>query len=1054
MRKIPDWQNPAVLHRNREAARSSFFPFDQLAAAARQQRADSPWYRSLNGRWRFSWHSAPDRAPNDFHDCEYDDSGWDEIPVPSNWEMHGYDRPQYTNVRYPFPLDPPFVPDDTPVGCYRRAFAIPADWRGRRVTIHFSGVDSYFELFVNGTFIGSSKGAHLPAEFCLDGHLADGENCLAVKVWQWSDGAYLEDQDFWRVHGIFRDVYLLAEAPDGLRDCWTEARPGADGKGGTLRVCATLRAAKGKLPALKAHLLPLSPGLPAGEPLASWTLRPRRDGSGEPVADETFVLDEVLAWTPETPHLYVLIIEKGGDEPCFYPFRIGFRTVEIQGVQMFVNGRTIKLRGVNRHDTSYLHGHVTPPADLLRDIRLMKQHNVNCVRTSHYPNDPRWLDLCDEYGLFVIDEADLETHGDHYSGFAISDDPAFRDAFVDRIERMVRRDRNHPSIILWSLGNESGFGENHRAMIAWTRANEPTRPIHYCEAGWKPDVDVISEMYPVAHADPDLPVARYDADGNRNRRTSVAESAEDADRPFFLCEYGHAMGQGPGNLQEYWDLIYKHPSLLGGCIWEWVDHGILAAREDGTPFYAYGGDFGDEPNDGVFCIDGLNYPDRAPHTALIELKRVYQPVIVEPAGRAGQIRLTNRKLFTDLSDLNGRWTLRRDGIAVCGGALDAADLKPGEERVLKLALPARPSADTADWQLDVDFTQIAETAWAPAGYSVAIGQIALPSSDRHSRAKSASTAPVAAAVERAPAAVERPLQAIEADNQLILVGDGFQAVFDLNRGELTSYRSANAEQILQGPRVHLWRAPTDNDEGFFKMADRWRQMQLDKIGQRCSACSWTQAGSQANKSGPVTLRATVVQAAPVLPPAAESQIIYTVYGGGTIRIEADINVVADLSYLPRVGMRWRLNGDLTAVEWYGRGPQESYPDKKLAARIGRYASSVFEQHEPYVRPQENGAHADTLRVALSDPLGSGLLFSGAEGFSFSAHDYSDEMLTEATHDDLLERDPLGIWLCIDAAMGGLGSNSCGPQPLHEYRVKPGRYRLQYQLTPYQMEVLP
>ncbi len=1021
---VPDWQNPQVLHRGREKARVGFFPYQNSAAAAAGQRGSSVYYRPLNGQWQFLWSPAPDQVPEAFIQPDYDAGDWDSIPVPSNWEMLGYGRPNYTNVNYPFPYDPPFVPDDNPVGCYRKPFTCPSRWSGKRVMIHFDGVDSYFELYLNGSFIGCSKVAHMPAEFDLTGRLRAGENLLAVKVFQWSDGAYLEDQDFWRVHGIFREVCLIADEPLHLRDLWTEAGLTSDYREGTLHVHAELR---NDGPAVAAELR-LS--LFSGGVLKNTFVSPvNLAADSEMTLDETFQLGPVEPWTPETPNRYLLLAElqAGPAAPAvFYPFQIGFRTVERRGVEVLVNGRPIKLRGVNRHDTSSLYGHVTPYGDLIKDICLMKQHNINTVRTSHYPNDPRWLDLCDQYGLFVIDETDLETHGDHITDFALSSDPDWTAAFLDRVERMVRRDRNHPSIIFWSMGNESGYGSNHEAMIGLTRRLDPTRLIHYCEAGWRPEVDMISVMYPAAHKLPGTGRTDLKPAGFMDRDYSVAEYALAADRPFFMCEYAHAMGNGPGNLQEYWDLIYRYPSLLGGCVWEWVDHGLVKENEDGEPFYAYGGDFGDYPNDGIFCVDGLNYPHRVPHTGLMELKKVLQPVTVDWSDpSAGKITLTNRRLFTGLDDLEGRWSLLRDGHEVKYGTIGLTGFAAGESR--EISLPALSVDSISDWELNLVFSQKEGNLWSPAGFVVARDQYQLAAPEK--QAESSAKSPENLTVD-------------EEDGILLINGDNFSLEFNLIQGIMTDYRWQDMPMIQMGPQTYLWRAPTDNDIGGYRAAGHWQAERLDHLQNRTASCDWRREDDR------IVIVCETVQAPPVLKPACRSVYTYTVFCDGSIRIQVHFEPRGDLPYLPRLGTRWQLSGELAQVAWYGRGPQESYPDKKSAAFIGFYQAGVEDLHEPYIRPQENGAHADTQFVALTNGLGVGLLFSAESVFSFTAHDYSDEALTEATHDHLLERDEDIVWLAIDYAQGGLGSNSCGPEPLAEYRLQPRPADLTYLVRPF------
>lgn len=1022
-----DWQNPRLLHRGRLPAKADYLPYQDLPAAMLYERGRSEYYRPLNGLWRFRWHSSPRQAEISRTQADFPDQDWDLVPVPSNWQMLGYEKPNYSNVNYPFPYDPPYVPDENPVGCYRKICRIPSGWQGKKVFLQFEGVNSFYEVYVNGEYTGCSKVAHMPAAFEITGLVRAGQECLiAVRVYKWCDGSYLEDQDFWRLSGIFRDVFLWADDELRLSDIRVDSLLDENYRHGRLRlqvdVCSNGGAAAGEV---RFELRK-----DGSEPVMRFQVPFKVDtGSASCVSMET-VVEDPLPWTPETPNLYMLtamIVTDDNRAGAVYPVRIGFRTVEVKGKQVLVNGVPIKIKGVNRHDTSYLHGHCTPIEDLVKDITLMKRHNINTVRTSHYPNDPRWLDLCDEYGLFVIDETDLETHGDHISGFALSSDPLWTEAYLDRVERMVRRDRNHPSIIFWSMGNESGYGNNHIKMIELARKLDPTRPIHYSEAGIAPEVDIISVMYPKL---------RENEEDNREyppeevkRYFSLGRWLHEADRPFLMCEYAHAMGNGPGNLQEYWDLIEANPVLLGGCVWEWVDHGLLAHRDDGSEFFAYGGDFGDYPNDGAFCIDGLNYPWREPHTGLMELKRVLQPVKIEfTNAEKGQISLHNRQFFTDLKWLRGRWSVCRNGKEMACGWLEELDIAPGGKKDYYLQLPQ--TDHRADWQLQLSFTLRDKTLWAESGYEVAFAQKSL-----------ATVKP-----EFAEPAANAYLAAFEKDEFLQIEGELFSLVFDLGRGIIAQYTYQDTLLLKKGPCTNLWRAPTDNDLGFANIAASWRKAGLERLEQRLVSSSWQQG------TGKVIIRCETVQAPPVTRPVCRTGYVYTVFPDGSVTVDCDFSPRRDLDSLPRLGVNLELSGELTQVSWYGRGMAESYPDKKYHAPVGLYNASVSELHEPYIRPQENGAHADTGWVALTDSRGLGILVAGSPSFSFTAHDYSDADLTRATHDDLLEHDEDTIWLSLDKAHYGLGSNSCGPEPLEEYRLKPQPDILSFIIRPFSRSI--
>ncbi|MHC4886790.1 MAG: glycoside hydrolase family 2 TIM barrel-domain containing protein, partial [Planctomycetota bacterium] len=714
-----DWQNMAIFERNREPSRATLLPYADGEAARSGQRERSPFFKLLSGTWRFAYVPSPEDAPDGFEGSDFDDSLWDRIPVPSSWQMLGYGTPHYTNITYPIPVDPPYVPDENPTGCYRTTFDLPAGWQGRCVNIIFDGVNSAFHLSLNGREVGYSQVSHCRSEFDLTDYLVEGTNVLAVKVYQYSDGTYLEDQDYFRHSGIFRDVHLMATPQQHIRDLIVRTPLSDDCSTATLDLRTKVRN-RGK--DVEGLILTAELFDRAGSPIMKETV----DGSLSLQATEertaSFVkeLGALDLWTAETPNLYDLTLTLHNGDGTILEVenqRIGFRQVEVRDGQFFVNGRSIKIKGVNRHDTHCELGHAVSVESMVTDVTLMKQHNINCVRTAHYPNDPRFYALCDEYGLYVIDEADLETHG---FGYEAPDIPArlpeWEPAFIDRAERMVERDKNHPSIIMWSLGNEAGYGPNHDAMAAWIREADPTRPIHYERAYEAEVVDVVSSMY-------------TDIEGGCDLRVSLIEEGEKADpRPYFICEYAHAMGQGPGNLKEYWETFYRYPRLIGGCVWEWVDHSVILESEEGEPYFAYGGDFGDKPHDHNFCCDGLLYPDRTPHTGLLEYKKVLEPVWVEDVdAAAGKLRLTNRLNIATLAHLEGRWELKVDHRVIQEGTLEPLDIPAGESRevTLPLNLPAAVEEGSDVW-LNLTFVQRETTLWAPRGYEVCATQIAVP----------------------------------------------------------------------------------------------------------------------------------------------------------------------------------------------------------------------------------------------------------------------------------------------------------------------------------------
>ena len=974
----PDWQNLDVLHHNRLPARTTLVPYSSRCAALTGERAASDRFVLLNGQWDFCLLDNPAQVPDCFPVNE--PAAWAPLPVPGNWQMHGFGRPQYTNVRFPIPYDPPFVPDDNPVGLYRHGFTLPTGWSGQRILLRFEGVDSCFYVWVNGELIGFSKTPHLPAEFDVSAAVRPGLNLIHVQVFQWSDGTYLEDQDMWRVSGIFRDVMLLCQPATHLADVQADATLADDYQTGLLTVRAFVGGAAAER-TVEAALLD------GGRTVWTSSEAVRVQAGQETVRFEVS-LPGVKRWTAETPSLYTLLValQKDGADEQVERVMVGFRRIEIHDQQLYVNGVSIKLVGVNRHDTHYRLGHVTPVDSLVRDITLMKRYNFNTVRTSHYPNDPRWLDLCDRYGLYVVDEADIECHGVVFNGGydIMAQDPRWEKQFVDRGTRMVQRDRNHPSILFWSLGNESGYGCNHAAMGKAMRSLDTSRPIHYERDEHAETADMVSRMYTSI---PKL----------------IEEGQSDHPKPFFLCEYAHAMGQGPGNLKEYWEAIHRYPRLIGGCVWEWVDHGILQHTESGEAYYAYGGDFGEYPHDGNFCVDALLYPDRTPHTGALEHKKIAEPVVAAFLGE-GRVSLLNRYAFTDLKELDAVWRVRCAGETLAQGILDLPSIAPYATGEIQIP---HPKADRPDCVLELRFTLRQDTLWAERGHEIAWAQHKLPAPEAKAHAPKA-----------------RPSLTLLGDEHTIQ-GEGFCIRFDGRTGGMTEYRFNGLNLFKDGPRLSLWRAPTDND---VQVAKQWEQFGLDRLQSRLTGFAATQTAPDT-----VEVKVETVHAPVFRKPVAALTLRYTVYGDGAVRLDATFAPLRDdLPYLPRVGLKLTLPRAVEQATWQGRGPHESYPDKKEGARWGLYHAAISDLHEPYVRPQENGSHEDTDFVALTTLEGQGLLVKGAP-FAFTAHHYTVEALTAAQHTYELREADL-TELSLDAAMGPLGSNSCGPEPLEETRL--------------------
>ncbi|TMV46984.1 DUF4981 domain-containing protein [Paenibacillus mesophilus] len=995
------WENPGVLHQNREAPRAHYIPFADADSAKTGKRGRSPFYMTLNGTWKFRYVSSVASADETFYEEHADVKAWDDLIVPSCWQTNGYDQLHYTNIKYPIPYDPPYVPDDNPAGLYVRDFRIGGDWSGKRKYVVFEGVNSCLYLWINGTFVGYSQGSRVPAEFDLTPYVREGRNRMAVMVLKWCDGTYLEDQDLWRHSGIFRDVYLLARDRAHVRDVFNRQELTADftqaklraelATTGRLDVRAELRDAKG-------HIV----------------------GSADAVVDGNGVLElqaaDPVLWNAEQPYLYELYVY-GGEEVLRFP--VGFRRIEIRDGVFRINGRPVKLKGVNRHDSHPELGQTIPVNHMRKDLELMKRHNVNTIRASHYPNDPRFLELCDEYGFYVIDEADLECHGVSlaYSGtegafHKLSADPDWRAAFVERAVRMVERDKNHPSVIIWSMGNESGYDGNHIAMAEWTRERDPSRPVHYEGAAphYKGSanvecLDLESRMYASVQAITDYAVS------------------EDNKKPLFLCEYSHAMGNGPGDLADYWEAIYAHPKLMGGCVWEWCDHGIKTATPDGVPYFAYGGDFGDKPNDGNFCIDGLVSPDRKPHTGLLELKKVIAPIRIEADDLAeGKFKVTNLYDFIDLGHIVLHWAVEEEGGLVSQGDIWQLDVKPHGTQTITVPYGlSGPTSGSRVLTLSCRLKQ--QTCWANFGYEVAFEQFVLPA--------------VGPANTGARTGM-RALDANEAGNVLTVEGFDFRYRFDLGKGTWVQIAKHGVEMLHAPAQFVIWRAPTDND---MYVKRKWIEEGYDRAGMKVYACSWSKQGDNA-----VEIDVKFSLGGYFKLPLLHGLAVWRIDGSGEISLRAGVEVRENLEYLPRFGLQLVMPQGNEEVEYYGLGPHESYIDKRQSVRRGKYLLTVDDMFEPYIMPQENGSRYGTEWAIVSNEQGMGLKFASPAGFSFNASHYTPDDLTAAKHGHELVRRKETV-VHLDYKMSGVGSNSCGPQLLEKYRLKEKRFEFELVVKP-------
>ncbi|MFE0100284.1 glycoside hydrolase family 2 TIM barrel-domain containing protein [Streptomyces sp. NPDC059009] len=1013
-----EWDaNPRVFQVGREPARTRLVPYASTSAALRGRLTESPYHRSLNGSWRFHWSKNPDERPVGFEAPSYDVSGWGRITVPSNWEIEGYPEPIYLNIRYPWEgyekPDFPDVPHEfNPVGSYRRTFTVPDDWDGRRTLLSFQGVKSAFFVWVNGKKAGYSEDSYTPAEFDITAHLKPGTNSLAVEVYRWSDGSWLEDQDMIDLSGIFRDVYLYAIPAVHVQDLFVRTDLDAAYRDATLSVTTVVRNRGGGDPGRHRVEAMLYDG--TGRPVLGQPLR------GQAEFDKELVLEaDVRApalWSAESPNLYTLVLtllDPKGRRTDIQRARVGFRKVEFGPGKWTVNGEHIMFHGTNRHESHPDFGQAVPESVMEDDVRLMKRHNINALRTSHYPNHPRMLELCDEYGLYVIDETNLETHGvrDRLPGSL----PDWTDACVDRVRSLVERDKNHACVVAWSLGNEAGQGDTFKAMAAWVRARDTSRPVHY--EGMNSVADVHSEMY-TTPAD----VEKYGASGNTT--------------PFMLCEYTHAMGNSNGNLPEYWEIFEKYPNLHGGFVWDWVDQNIRRPipGDKKHTYLSYGGDWHPGyPTDGNFSCNGLVASTRSPHPGLMEIKKVYQPVAVAAGDLGvGAVTVRNKQLFSALDAYELRWNVTRDGEAVQHGALRAPDVAPGATGTVRIPYrkPAAPEPGAEYW-LNVSFTLREGTRWAGAGHTVATEQLAL---DWHTPAPA----------DPSPGTLP-PLELMETDREFTVSGRDVEVVLSKAAGTLTSYKVKGQVLLAGGPVPNFWRGPTDNDIG--------RKYQEE-------AATWKEAGARAKVEGtkaaqpsPGEVTVEVTATLPTAPAPSVWTTVFTVRGDGELRVRHTLKAAAGLPDIPMVGALLTVPEGFDRLDWYGRGPHENYQDRKSAAFVGRYRSTVDEQVAPYVRPQQTGNMTDVRRIALTDRSGTGLVVTadpaeGEELLETSALHHSPSDLDGPKHPYEVKRRKETVLGVNHRQMGVGGNDSWGAPPLEKYLLHAGRtYTYAYRVGP-------
>jgi len=1015
------WQDLSVYRVNTEQPRATFINYDNIDKVVVDDYSSSPYYKLLNGDWKFNWSANPSLVPEGFFKSEFDVTKWNSIPVPSNWQMHGYDYPIYTNIEYPFPKNPPFVPqDDNPTGAYRTSFTVPDGWDGQQVFIHFGSVNSGFYLWINGQEVGYSEGTKTPSEFNITPYLKPGDNILAAKVIRHTDGSYLEDQDFWRVSGIERDVYLHTAPNAHVRDFFAKTKLTNHYKDGQLDLSVDVVNNDALAQSVKVKVqLNDADGKTVAEASQSIILM----SGEEQVINESITVADVAAWSAETPNLYQLNIttEYSDNTPAQYiGEQIGFKSIELNSGQFWVNGKPILFKGVNRHEHNERTAHVVSREDMIADVKMLKENNINAVRTSHYPNDPYFYHLADKYGIYVIDEANIESHGFHY---APEDTPANKPEFegmhLDRLKRMVERDKNHPSIIFWSMGNEAGDGINYVKGYKWIKQRDDSRLVMYERAelesiytkDTEPHTDAMTWMY---------------HNVNKIKKEYLGKYL---DRPFFWAEYSHAMGNSNGNFKEYWDMIRSERQMQGGFIWDWMDQGLVKKDDSGNEFWAYGGDFEPEGvfNDGNFCLNGLVNPDRSPHPGLFEVKKVYQNVHFSKVGDA-EYELYNEQFFVDSSNYDIAWRLLEDGLVVKTGTVNAiAD--PQSKKRFNLAKQLPTLKTNKEYFINFYATAKGDDPLVEKGHLLASEQILLQQG-----------VPAKFAINRSgKIAVTK-----EGDKTVVDAGAA-KLIFDAS-GYLSSYQYQQTELMLQPLKFNLWRAPTDNDFGgkntLPKRGKAWKDSTINQQGQGIKLVS--------NKPEMVTLE----QQVKLKDSGSTVTYQYTINGKGEIKVDVafDFEGKGKFSEIPRIGSNFQMPVEFDQVTYYGRGPHENYWDRKTSSFIGIYSGDVADLAFDYIRPQENGNRSDLRWATLTNTKGTGLKISGAPSFDFSAHHQPLSDFDAGTekaqrhHTDIIKRNLVNV--NIDYKQSGVGGdNSWGAQAWKKYQLKARDYNYSFQLSP-------
>lgn len=1023
----PEWENPRIFEVNREPAHATLTPYPTQAAARDQDNGASPWVQSLDGKWKFHWVKRPEERPVDFYKPDYDVSSWKEIPVPSNWEMQGYGTPIYTNITYPFHRNAPSVmdpPDDhtwtayiqrDPVGSYRRTFTVPEGWAHRQTFLVFGGVNSAFYVWINGEKVGYAEDTRLPSEFNITKYLKPGVNTVAVEVYRWSDGSYMEDQDFWRMSGIYRSVKLVSRGPLYIRDYQVKTPFDSEFRNASFQIKMDLRnLSDGDQSAIAKIELFDQDWKPVFAPQIK---KITANHGGDTILQLEQAVTAPKKWSAEEPNLYHLLLTLENSKQSTFeviPTEIGFRQLDIKGDQILFNGKKLMIKGVNRHEFDPDLGQVVTRERMIQDIRLMKQNNINAVRTSHYPNVEEWYQLCDKYGLYVLDEANIESHG-YGSGERqrISDSEDYTAAHIARVSRMIERDKNHPAIIWFSLGNEAGYGRNFEAAKAWVKANHPEFHVSY-----EPHNSYHGEMLSPMYLKPKDTLDYYKEYGNG--------------RPFLQIEYAHAMGNGTGNFQEYWDLYESLPWAHGGFIWDWVDQGIRRTGPNGKQYWAYGGDFGDKPNDDNFCTNGLVLPDRTPHPGLSEVKKSYQAIKVEPIDlNAGKVRIRNKYNFINLGEFQPSWVLEENGKVIQSGDIDPLKIAPGESQEITLPIHPYQKQPGSEYFLTVSFALTHDTLWASKGYILAWDQMELPHPPLPLSAHSAEGLPDVAVSE--------------ADSGITVGNAKFEVRIGRNSGTLESYKVNNNELLTAPLEPNYWRPPTDNDRG--------NGMPLRQGIWRDAASGRTVSRVDVSRIAPNEVK---VSSEAVLPAGSSIQrLVYTIYGDGAVEVESSFESGNPaLIDLPRFGMQMRIAGDLRKVTYYGRGPQENYWDRNQGTAIGIYSDLVDNLWFPYIEPQETGNHTDVRWVTFTNPKGGGLKVTGLPTLYFSAWPFHMSELEHSKSPAFGHRHPSEIVMADDITvnldyrqMGVGGDDSWGALQHPEYRLPATHYDYSFRMEP-------